>query len=318
MLNKTAGFDINGWSIATCNEKLLEARKKILRNSEYISLISSRILTLNPNFSKIQDKHAALEQCIMAAIDNNEMVIAKKLFSLIDNDFPKDKSNRSQKLHLMLFEKNSLPEVLEQREDMLKEDDTDQILLKRNIATLISENNIEEAVSKLCGHLETFQCDDDSWLCLSDLYIELGHYSRASFCLEEIVMKNPHTAHYHIRLAEIYYTWAALENNNLPKDQILDLFNCCKFHYAHSIRLTLKCEIPNLRALLGWMQASKAVNNLRNIKNIEEAKAINRENQTMRFMGLQIEKYDVSSLNQGGSTSTYLENLMQNLKVDRD
>lgn len=53
--------EIESYSIAECNAKLLDFRKKSIRSSEIICLIARRVLELDPQFDKISDKHAALE-----------------------------------------------------------------------------------------------------------------------------------------------------------------------------------------------------------------------------------------------------------------
>jgi len=293
--------EIDTYTLKECNQKLLDFREKGIRSSEIITLLSRRILKLDPEFNSINDKHAALEQACMACIDYNDLGTAKKLFLLVDQDFPKDKSNRCYKLQLMQHENNQPDIVKEERDAMLAKFDTDQSLLKREIALEIQENNIEKAIELLIKHLDTFQIDLDAWLCLADLYIELGQYNRAAFCLEEIVINRPHTAHYHIRLAEIYYTWAALDHNVATKDQITENFKTSKFHYAHAIRLSLKDEIPNLRAIFGWMQATRAVNDLVGVPTSKggeiNAKAVEKERNNMNFMTNSLLKYKSLNLN---------------------
>jgi len=321
MTDKNLQTNILNWSLKDCNDYLVQARKQGLRNSELITLIANKILKSNPNFSKIQDKHATLEQCVLAAIDDNDISAATKLFKLLEVDFPKEKSKRTDKLHLIFCEikRENLASLKEERKELLEKFDTDQQLLKRQAAIEASENNLDKAIFYMVEYLSIFQCDDDGWMFLADLYIDLGYYSRAAFCLEEIVMKNPHTAHYHIRLAEIYYTWASLEPRNKEtnsKESTLDNFENCKFHYAHAIRLTLNSSVPNLRAFFGWMQASKQVNSLRNLKNVDDSKRINVENLTMSYMCKQLSKHNFEELKQGKSVGSYLEGLLKNLNLD--
>lgn len=301
--------EVETYSISQCNEKLLDFRKKGIRSSELVSLMAKKILKANPDFSKISDKHAALEQCCMAAIDYNDIGLAKKLFNLVNEDFPKDSSNRCYKLHLMLFENSNPVPVQEERDALLEKNNTDQSLLKRQAALKLQENQLEPAVALLVEHLKTFSLDEDSWMCLADCYIELGQYNKAAFCMEEIVMMKPHTAHYHIRLAEIYYTWASMSQNLATKDVVLENYLTSKYHYAYAIRLTLKMTTPNLRAIFGWMQASRAVNGLRNLKSETEGKLIQQENITMSFMTNTLLKTNLAKLHQGDTIKGYLEEL---------
>lgn len=307
--------EIESFTIKECNEKLLDFRKKQIRSSEYITLLARQILTLDPKFQNISDKHASLEQCCMAAIDYNDMGTAKKLFTIVDEDFPKEKSNRCFMLQLMQFEHSQASVVQEEREALKKEKPTDQNLIKREVGLLIEQNKTDEAVSALVKHLETFCMDEDAWMCLSDLYIELGNYARAAFCLEEIVMMRAHTAHYHIRLAEIYYTWASIDNGNgqSTKDTILDLFNTAKAHYSYAVRLTLKQEIPNLRAIFGWLQTAQNIQNLcaEGKKHEQDEKKVESDNLAMNFMSNIVIKSNLNKVHQGDTVKDYLLELQK-------
>lgn len=306
--------EIDTLTIKECNEKLLDFRKKQIRSSEYITLLSRQILILDPHFKNISDKHASLEQCCMAAIDYNDMGTAKKLFTIIDEDFPKEKSNRSFMLQLMQFEHTQKDVVSEEREALLKDKPTDQNLIKREIGLLMENNKIDEAVNALVKHLEIFCMDEDAWMCLSDLYIELGNYARAAFCLEEIVMMRAHTAHYHIRLAEVYYTWASIDNGNgqSTKENILDLFTTAKAHYAYAVRLTLKQDIPNLRAVFGWLQTAKSCQNLQTGKQeVSDEKKIQSDNLALNFMSNIVIKSNLNKVHQGDTVKDYLVELQK-------
>ena len=48
--------------------------------------------------------------------------------------------------------------------------------------------------------------DGEAWHELSDLYLKVGEYSKAAFCVEELLLSNPHDAIYFTRYAEIRYT----------------------------------------------------------------------------------------------------------------
>lgn len=308
------GMPISDWNITQCNEKLVEYRQKKIRSSQLICDISRQIIKLNPKFTKIADKHAALEQCTMACIDCGDGDAARILFDKIQQDFPRDASRRAQRLYLMFFENTELTEVCKERDELLKKANTDQIILKRDITTLVDYGDMEGAIAELCKHLETYQTDDDSWLCLSDLYLEQGMYEKAAFCLEELVMKNPYTSHYHIRLGDIYYTWATLEQGNTREAQILENYNSAKFHYAHAVRLTLKAkEGTNMRSLFGWMQCSRALNTLRNAK--KELQAIEDEKKIVEFA---MTKSDITSMRNSQQTNKYMQQMFAQLNICKD
>ena len=45
--------------------------------------------------------------------------------------------------------------------------------------------------------------DFESWLELSELYLQEQDYAKAAYCMEELIMSNPHNHLYHQRFAEV-------------------------------------------------------------------------------------------------------------------
>lgn len=78
--------------------------------------------------------------------------------------------------------------------------------------------------------------DQEAWQELSNLYLQEGEYSRAVFCLEEVLLHNPYSHLIHQRLGEIRYTMGGQENVEIAKS-----------YYAQAVKLNGK----NLRALYG-------------------------------------------------------------------
>lgn len=48
--------------------------------------------------------------------------------------------------------------------------------------------------------------DQEAWHELCNLYMAEGEFGKAAFCMEELLLHNPHSHLYHQRLAEIRYT----------------------------------------------------------------------------------------------------------------
>ena len=48
-----------------------------------------------------------------------------------------------------------------------------------------------------------FMTDYEAWNELCDLYLSLHDYANASFCLEELIMSNPHNHLYHQKYADV-------------------------------------------------------------------------------------------------------------------
>lgn len=48
--------------------------------------------------------------------------------------------------------------------------------------------------------------DQEGWHELCSLYLAEGEYNKAAFCMEELLLHNPHSHLIHQRLADIRYT----------------------------------------------------------------------------------------------------------------
>lgn len=52
--------------------------------------------------------------------------------------------------------------------------------------------------------------DQEAWHELCSLYLSENEYSKAAFCMEEVMLHNPHSHLIHQRLAEIRYTMVSI------------------------------------------------------------------------------------------------------------
>jgi len=129
-------------------------------------------------------------------------------------------------------------------DEMIRKDESNSLLYKRKIAILIAERRIPEAIKELTEYLKKFMNDQESWLELSELYIQEQEYSKAAFCIEELILANPHNHLYHERYAEIQYTINTPESLELSRS-----------YYAQALRLNQN----NLRALYGLLLSANSV-----------------------------------------------------------
>lgn len=67
-------------------------------------------------------------------------------------------------------------------------------------------------------HNFRFMSDQEAWHELCNLYMAEGEFAKAAFCMEELLLHNPHSHLYHQRLAEIRYTMVCqdyLQSNSI-------------------------------------------------------------------------------------------------------
>jgi len=55
-------------------------------------------------------------------------------------------------------------------------------------------------------NIPRFMSDQEAWQELCNLYMNEGEYGKAAFCMEEVLLHNPHSHLIHQRLADIRYT----------------------------------------------------------------------------------------------------------------
>lgn len=58
----------------------------------------------------------------------------------------------------------------------------------------------------LVEYLDTYMADKEAWAQLADIYISKQQYSQAAFCLEELLVLEPHNPFRHYQYASVLYT----------------------------------------------------------------------------------------------------------------
>lgn len=175
------------------------------------------------------------EQVCTAALDCQRFDIAEDCIAALDIKFPK--SIRVRRLQGMFHEaKEEFSEAEEEYKSILEKDETNMYARKRQVATLKARNKITEAIQKLNEYLKSFMTDYEAWNELCDLYLSQHDYSNAAFCLEELLMSNPHNHLFHQKYAEIRYTQGGNDNMELARS-----------YFAQAVKLNPN----NLRALNG-------------------------------------------------------------------
>lgn len=181
------------------------------------------------------ERHLVLEQVIIAALDCNRIETAEHCVSILSAEFPG--SLRIQKYRSMLLEAlERYDDALDELEQIIRKDETNAAPRKRKVAILKTQGRTAEAIRELCDYMKIFMSDQEGWHELCNLYLAEGEYAKAAFCMEELLLHNPHSHLIHQRLADIRYTMGGMENIEMAKT-----------HYCKAAKL----NVNNLRALYG-------------------------------------------------------------------
>lgn len=211
-------------------------REENVRKSQ--DVINLWEFTLQPKSHKLGDeKYQVLEQVCVAALDCNRMDIANECLHLLSSQFPGSlRIHRLQALKLEAQERYD--EALELLDSIIVRDETNAAPRKRKVAILKSRGRNLDAIKELTEYLKRFMIDQEAWQELCDLYLQESEYGKAAFCMEELILHNPHNHLLHQRYAEIKYTQGGFENTELARS-----------HYC----LALKLNANNMRALYGLL-----------------------------------------------------------------
>ncbi|CAD8100731.1 unnamed protein product [Paramecium primaurelia] len=146
-----------------------------------------------------------LQELFYLSIDMQLIHTSDQVLKVLLKKFPT--SEKVQRLKGYLLEANEEDDnALVVYEKMLSENLMDQNTRKRKIALQRRQNNVDQAIALLNSFLTSFPNDAEAWLELSDIYLEHLNYSKAQFCLEEVLLLNTQDLHLAIKLAEVNYS----------------------------------------------------------------------------------------------------------------
>ncbi|XP_041843936.1 ER membrane protein complex subunit 2 [Melanotaenia boesemani] len=230
-------YDV-GWE--EMRDKLRKWREDNSRNSEQIVDVGEELIS--EHASKLGDDIWIIyEQVMIAALDCSRDDLALTCLQELRKQFPD--SHRVKRLTGMRLEAlERYDEANKHYDAILQDDPTNTAARKRKISILKAQGKSTEAIRELNEYLEQFVGDQEAWHELSELYINEHDYGKAAFCLEELMMTNPHNHLYCEQYAEVKYTQGGLENLELARK-----------YFAQALRLNNR----NMRALFGlYMSAS--------------------------------------------------------------
>ncbi|KZC04191.1 PREDICTED: ER membrane protein complex subunit 2-B-like [Dufourea novaeangliae] len=189
------------------------------------------------------EKYLVLEQVCIAALDCSYYSLAEYCIKILRRQFPR--SLRVHKYHAMQLEAMEMyDQALEVLEFIIKRDETNAAPRKRRIAILKVKGRIPEAIKELTEYLKKFMSDQEAWHELCDLYLQEQEYSKAAFCMEELILHNPHSHLIYQRYAEIKYSQGGFDNMELAKA-----------YFCQAAKLNPN----NIRALYGLLLATNNI-----------------------------------------------------------
>lgn len=196
-------------------KELRQWREDNIRNSE--DVVDKWVDSLQYDKSRLADERWMVEeQVFISALDVNRLDIAEKCLNSLKMKFPE--SLRVAKLTAMKLEAlERYDEALTIYDRIIREDETNSSARKRKVAILRGQRRYIEAIRELSDYLNKFMSDSEAWHELSDLYLKVGDYGKAAFCMEELILHQPFSSIYFTRYAEIKYTQGGYDNLEIAK-----------------------------------------------------------------------------------------------------
>ena len=280
--------------LEVARQKMRQWRDEPLRNSEEVTELGECLILEHGN--KLGDELWTIyEQVFLASIDCRKMDLATMCLRELKTQFPN--SVRVQKLNAMRLEAFDKYEDAEQiYEKILEAEPANSVVRKRLVAILKAQNKIAEAVKELNEYLKKFMGDQEAWTELAELYISQQEHKKAKFCMEELILVNPHNHLFHQRYAEILYTIGG--NENMEK---------ARKYFAQALKL----DNNNMRALFGFFMAAAHLAN-----SSKDAKMKKENSKYAAWSAVQInERYQNASQVQEGENLSELENMLDTLQI---
>ena len=138
---------------------------------------------------------------------------------------------------------------------MLELDNTNSICRKRLVAIKKATGDFAAAKKELCEHVKSFQADFEAWHELGDLYIQDGEYSKALFCIEELILSNAYNHLYYEKCAEIKYSQALAVSSSAAITNPIEHMEMARKYFAHAVKLGGE-NGNGVRALVGMIMCS--------------------------------------------------------------
>ncbi|KAB0802462.1 hypothetical protein PPYR_04648 [Photinus pyralis] len=234
--------DLSNLSWSEARDLLRTWRDDNDRRSEEVLQLWKSVLEYNLN--KLGgEKFSVLEQVCLAALDCYQIPTVDYCIKQLSNEFPS--SLRVKKYYAMRLEaQECYDDALTVLDSLIKKDETNNAPRKRKISILRAQGKNVEAIKELTEYLKIFMSDIEGWQELSDLYIAEQDYNKAAFCVEELILHNPHNHLLHQRYADIRYTQGGYDNVELARG-----------YYCQALKLNQN----NLRALYGVYLTSSSI-----------------------------------------------------------
>ncbi|CCH42601.1 Tetratricopeptide repeat protein [Wickerhamomyces ciferrii] len=249
----------------SAEEKLLSIHKYGLYTTFTPEQISSTYLLLinylRSNINSIDSikYYDLLELQFYLSLLSNKDHEAKTCLDRIMDKFGDGDSQRTAILKATYLEATAGEKVAIEYLSKRKSDEL--VCLKKRIALGKSKATKQDYIKSLIGYLNVSPLDTEVWFELSETYVDIGHYEKAVFALQEILLVFPFAYNIFARIGE-------LENIIYKKNGDLEKLESSLKHFLRSIELSSNF-IRGWSGILITTGEFKKLNNQKPLKNVK-------------------------------------------------
>lgn len=166
---------------------------------------------------------------------------AKTYIDRIIDQFGEGNSQRITLLKALYFESTG---AKGKAADMLSKNPDETKLSRRLITFNRKESNNEEYIKNLNLYLVVQPSDLIAWAELADQYTKIGHYDKAIFCLQEVLLQEPfsYTIFYKVGLLNYYSYLQTFSKDINKKEKIIDSMKFLKSARDNWLRTIEICK----------------------------------------------------------------------------
>lgn len=145
-------------------------------------------------------------------------------------------------------------------QELLESCPNDTHTVKRLVSLFRHNDMVNDAIFVLNKYLEVNGMDEDAWLELCDIYLSRQNFSKAQFCMEELITADPQKYKYNMQYGEILYSQAIATNSSIS------MLELARKYFSHALVLidnnekdakTINTNV--VRALWGLLKTCKAI-----------------------------------------------------------
>jgi len=188
----------------TAIRELRHLRSSGIDDPRRVVELAARVLVKGGDGSAGDEYWTIIDQVAVAALETDNDVLAEECIGQLSAKFPT--SPRTVALVGMQLEvQEKLAEATEYYEYILKNDPTNIMAWKRQVALSRSMKKTTEAINSLTLLLDTFPNDTEAWAELAELYLSQDMLLQTAYCLEELILLQPFLHYVHAQYAEILW-----------------------------------------------------------------------------------------------------------------